>query len=145
VSAERVRAVYEAFNEALANRDDLEPLIARTYTEDVEMEPGEADTWLGGGIVRGRDEMLTFWRTWLAETRDHRFSVIEITPSGGGWVVDVRTTGHFKRSGIPFSFAHTHVVELRADRVARVLVRRNRGAEEPARDDADDSARSRPR
>jgi ketosteroid isomerase-like protein len=153
--AELLRGFYEAFNEALANRDNLAPLIARTYTDDVTMEPGETDTWLGGGTVRGRDEMLTFWRNWLAETRDNSFTVLDVKPLGDEYAVDVRFSGRFKRTGIPFSFAFTHVVELRGEMVARLLVSRNREAEEPtaahaaAADDAaahaDDQARSRPR
>jgi ketosteroid isomerase-like protein len=143
--AELVRGFYEAFNEALASRDDLAPLIERTYTDDITMEPGEADTWLGGGTVRGRDEMLTFWRNWLAETRDNSFAVLDVTSTGGDYTVDVRASGRFKRTGIAFSFAFTHVVELRGERVARLLVSRNRDAEDAATAHADEQARSHPR
>ena len=141
---ELLRGFYEAFNEALANRDDLAPLIARTYTDDVAMEPGETDTWLGGGMVRGRAEMLIFWRNWLAETRDNSFTVLDVKPAGEEYAVDVRFSGRFKRTGIAFSFAFTHIVQLRGDQVARLLVSRNRGAED-AGAHVDDRASLRPR
>jgi len=116
-----LRSVYEAFNSAIEHGDDLEPLIADLYTDDFRMEPGEPDTWFGGGTVH---ELMNWWRIWLAEVAEVRLDVLAVRSTPGGQEVDVHASGRFKRSGIRFDADYTHLVGLRDGRVATLHVRR---------------------
>jgi ketosteroid isomerase-like protein len=122
--------VYERLNDAAASGDDLAAVVAELYAPEFVMEPGESDTWFGGGTVRGPDEMLLWFRTWLAELSHVRYRVVDVHDAGDHHVVALRVTGTFKRSGIAFDAAYLHFVTMRDGQVTHLRVHRDRAAEE---------------
>lgn len=118
-NVELVRGVFEAHD-----RRDWDAVYS-FYAPDIVWEDIDG-IWGDWGTARGVDGVRAAWRRWLGVLERPTFAAEEFRDAGDQVLVRVRMSGRGRESGVDVEQVITMLWTVRAGRIQRVRVYRNR-------------------
>src|SRR5688500_9421394 len=134
-NVEIVKAIHQAFKQAGAEAVRAALIEARTFDQVAEHLPeysnlapvidpditidarGRGGPLGHGGVWRGRDEWVEFWRDWLEPWEDFDYETSGYEAVGDHVVMDISIRGRGRGSGAPVEWTQTQIWTFRDGRV----------------------------
>jgi len=122
-AAEMRRAALEQaedYEDAASRLPDLGwvfELIDPEVEIDARHSPG---VWGHGGVSRGREQWLEFWREWLEPWEDFDFETSNFEAVGDHVLMDIAIKARGRGSGVPVEWAQTQIWTFREGRVVQL-------------------------